>query len=127
MTSSMLAYGALSGALRFSSPAGRVRNGRIRWRAANVASAGAAAKLWQPTSAESLDRLPQQPAQFLDRLRLAVVLRQVLIDQLAERQRATAASLRRTRSSARSSASLASRSDAKPPRCTRLEPRPPSR
>ena len=28
------------------------------------------------TSAESLDRLPQQPAQFLDRLRLAVVLRQ---------------------------------------------------
>src|SRR5205814_2785302 len=51
------------------------------------------ARLWQPTSAESLDRLPQQPAQFLDRLRLAVVLRQVLIDQLAEHQRATAASL----------------------------------
>jgi hypothetical protein len=47
-------------------------------------------KLRQPTMAESLDRLREQPAQFRDRLRLAVVLSQVLVDQFAERQRAAA-------------------------------------
>jgi hypothetical protein len=50
------------------------------------------AKLWQPAGAERLDRFRQQPVQFLDRLRLSVVLSQVLVDKLDERQRAAAAS-----------------------------------
>jgi hypothetical protein len=50
------------------------------------------AKLGQSTRAERLDCFREQPAQFPDRLRLAVVLRQVLVDQLGERQRGSAAS-----------------------------------
>src|SRR5947207_7084070 len=65
--------------------------------------------------------------QFLDRLRLAVVLRQVVIDHLAERQRATAASL--TAHSFQCPLERLARvaCGREPPRCTRLEPRPPSR
>src|SRR5438105_9486431 len=47
-------------------------------------------KLRQPTMAESLDGLREQPAQFRNRLRLAVVLSQVLVDHFGERQRAAA-------------------------------------
>jgi hypothetical protein len=50
------------------------------------------AKLRQPASPKNLDRFRQQPTQLLDRLRLAVVLSQVLVDELTERQRAAAAS-----------------------------------
>jgi len=38
------------------------------------------AKLRQPTRAECLDGLREQPAQLLDRLRLTIVLSEVLVD-----------------------------------------------
>src|SRR5436309_6196945 len=51
------------------------------------------AKLRQPARAESPHCFREQPAQFLDRLRLSRVLSQVLIDELTERQGTPAAAL----------------------------------
>src|SRR5207247_10643378 len=52
------------------------------------------AKLRQAARAESRHCFREQPAQFLDRLRLSRVLSQVLIDELAERQGTPAAALK---------------------------------
>ena len=51
------------------------------------------AKLRQPACTESLHCFGEQPAQFLDRLRLSGVLCQILVDELTERQGAPAAAL----------------------------------
>ena len=45
-------------------------------------------KLPETPVAELCDRFREQPAQLLDRLRLRVMLRQILVDQRCERERA---------------------------------------
>jgi hypothetical protein len=46
------------------------------------------AKLRKAAAAEGTERLGEQPAELVDRLRFRVVLGEVLLDQLPQRQRA---------------------------------------
>jgi hypothetical protein len=51
------------------------------------------AKLGKAAAAEATERLGEQPAELVDRLRFRVVLGEVLLDQLVQRQRAADALL----------------------------------
>jgi hypothetical protein len=84
-------------------------------------------KLAETPITELSDGFREQPAQLLDRLRLRVVLGEYSSTSPASVSVVPVPFARRTRSSARSSDSLASRSEPNPPRCTRPEPRPPVR
>jgi len=84
-------------------------------------------ELVQAVIAERLNRAREEEAQLLQRHRRGVVLGEVLVDELAERDRSPVPTSRRSLSSARSNAARASSSLAKPPRCTRRAPRPPIR
>ena len=50
-------------------------------------------KLREAVAAEGTDRLGEQPAELVDRLRFGVVLGEVLLDELLQRQRAADAFL----------------------------------
>jgi len=82
------------------------------------------AKLVDPPVSEGPHRLRKQPAQLRHGLGLAAVLRQVEIDELTQPWCLDEPCSRRSRASARSSASRAACSVLNPPRCSRRESRP---
>ena len=79
------------------------------------------AKLRKTAAAEGTERLGEQPAELLDRLRFRVVLGEVLLDELLQRQRAADAFLPAEMFERPFECSAASHSEEKPPRCNRLE------
>ncbi len=115
--------------LRVPAPAaapGLPRNGaRVRWSSARPRSLASEA---QEGGGRRRDGAPWRAASRASRSSpVPRRMGEVLLDELLQCQRAANALCRRRCSSARSSASAASRSEEKPPRCRRLEPGPPVR